>query len=72
MRWTRRKFFAGTQVRHRFRADDHIMRNKSVLETVVRGALAVLTGAGAGAILARRPLLVPVQQRHQPYGRAVR
>ncbi|CAA9261631.1 MAG: hypothetical protein AVDCRST_MAG10-2780 [uncultured Acidimicrobiales bacterium] len=52
------------------------MRNKSVLETVVRGAVAVvssvLAGAGAGAILARKPLLVPVQQRHQPYGRVVR
>ncbi len=52
------------------------MTNKSVLETVVRGAVAVatsvLTGAGVGAILGRRPLLVPVQQRHQPYGRVVR
>ena len=52
------------------------MRNKSVLETVVRGAVAVvssvLAGAGAGAILARKPLPVPVQQRHQPYGRVVR
>lgn len=52
------------------------MKNKRVLETVVRGAIAVatsvLTGAGAGAILARRPLLVPVQQRHQPYGRVVK
>ena len=46
------------------------------METVVRGAVAVATsvliGAGAGAILGRKPLLVPVQQRHQPYGRAVR
>ncbi len=52
------------------------MRNKSVLETVVRGAVAVatsvLTGAGAGALLARKPLLVPVHQRHQPYRRVVR
>lgn len=52
------------------------MSNKSVVGTVVRGAVAmatsVLTGAGAGAILARKPLLVPVQQRHQPYGRVVR
>jgi hypothetical protein len=52
------------------------MRNKSVLETVVRSAVAlatsVLTGAGAGAVLARKPLLVPVQQRHQPYGRVMR
>ena len=52
------------------------MRNKNVLETVVRGALAVatsvLTGAGAGALLVRKPLLVPVQQRHQPYGRVIR
>lgn len=67
---------AGTQVRHRFGVDDHLMRNKSVLETVVRGAVAVmtsvLTGAGAGALLARKPLVVPVQQRHQPYGRVVR
>lgn len=67
---------ACTQVRHRFGVDDHIMRNKSVLATVVRGAVAVatsvLTGAGAGVILARKPLLVPVQQRHQPYGRVVR
>ncbi|HET7720227.1 MAG TPA: hypothetical protein VFK43_09690 [Acidimicrobiales bacterium] len=52
------------------------MRNKSVLETVVLGAVAVaasiLTGAGAGALLAGKPLLVPVQQSHQPYGRTVR
>ena len=48
------------------------MSNKSFLETVVRGAIVILTGAGAGAILARKPLLVPVQQRHQPYGRMVR
>lgn len=34
-------------------------------------AASILTGAGAGALLARKPLLVPVQQRHQPY-RAVR
>lgn len=64
------------QVRHRFGVDDHHMRNKSFLETVVRGAVAmaasIFTGAGAGAILARKPLLVPVQQRHQPYGRVVR
>ena len=52
------------------------MRNRSVLQTVIRGAVAVatsvLTGAGAGALLARKPLLVPVQQRHPPYGRMVR
>lgn len=69
-------FLVGSQVSHRFGADDHFMRNKSVLETVVRGAIAVatsvLTGAGAGALLARKPILVPVQQRHQPYGRVVR
>lgn len=52
------------------------MTNNSLLGTVVRGAVAmvtsVLAGAGAGALLARKPLLVPVQQRHQPYGRVVR
>lgn len=52
------------------------MWNKSFLETVIRGAVAmaasIFTGAGAGAILARKPLVVPVQQRHQPYGRVVR
>ena len=52
------------------------MTNKGVLETVVRGAVAVatavLTGAGAGAALARKPLLVPVQQQHQRYGHVVR
>ena len=64
------RFSAGPQVRHRFGVDHQLMRNKSVLETVIRGALAVatsvLTGAGAGALQARKPLLVPVQQRHQP------
>ena len=48
------------------------MTNTRVLGNVIRGFIAVLTGAGAGAILARKPLLVPVQQRHQPYGRVVR
>ena len=61
---------------HRFGDDIHLMSNKSVLGTVLRGAVAmaasILTGSGAGAMLARKPRLVPVQQRHQPYGRVVR
>lgn len=65
-------FFRWSQVPHRFRADVHLMTNTSVLGNVIRGFIAVLTGAGAGAILARKPLLVPVEQRHQPYGRVVR
>lgn len=47
------------------------MENKSFSATVLRGAIAVatsvLTGAGFGALLARKPLLVPVQDQHQPY-----
>lgn len=64
------------QVFHRFRADDQSMTNKNVLGTIVRGAIAMATsaliGARAGALLARKPLLVPVDQRHQPYARVVR
>jgi hypothetical protein len=66
----------GTQVLHRLPADYHSMTKENVLGTVVRGAIAVATsvviGARAGASLARKPLLVPVHQRHQPYGRVVR
>jgi hypothetical protein len=47
------------------------MTDKTLLGTVARGAIAVATsvliGARAGAFLARKPLLVPVHQRHQPY-----
>lgn len=75
-RATRGRFSAGAQVAHRLDADHHLMTNRGVLETIVRGAVAVvtavLTGAGAGAALARKPLLVPVQQQHQRYGRVAR
>jgi hypothetical protein len=49
------------------------MTNTNLFATIARVvaavATSVLTGATAGAFLARKPLLVPVEQRHQPYAR---
>ncbi len=52
------------------------MDNTNLLATLARAVAAVvtsvLTGATAGAFLARKPLLVRVDQRHQPYARPLR
>ncbi len=52
------------------------MDNTNLLGTLARAvaavATSVLTGATAGMLLARKPLLVRVDQRHQPYVRPVR
>jgi hypothetical protein len=49
------------------------MKNTNLFATVARVvaavATSVVTGATAGAFLARKPLVVRVDQRHQPYVR---
>lgn len=52
------------------------MEETNVIATLRRAvaavATSVLTGATAGVLLARKPLLVRVDQRHQPFDRPVR
>lgn len=42
----------------------------TVTRTVVAVVTSILTGAGAGAALAHKPLLVPVDDRRRPVRRA--
>jgi len=52
------------------------MDSTNLFATIARGvavfATSVLTGATAGALLARKPLVVRVDQPRQPYARPVR
>jgi hypothetical protein len=43
------------------------LSNSKVVRALVAVATSVLTGASAGAALARRPLVVPVDRPRQPF-----